>query len=497
MLIGSLASHAQRYLEEVFTDVTVTTNVTYGVNATVIAYSLLGEAIPEALKMDVYEPEGDTETNRPFVVYFHTGNFLPFPQNQSPSGLRTDSVAVEICSRLARMGYVVASCDYRLGWNPVAPTQDERVFTLINAAYRGVQDCRTALRYFRMTEAEQDNPFGIDPDAAVVWGQGTGGYISFAAGALTQYDDILLPKFIREVEVSPGVFVPVPMVMVEVNGDIYGTSFGVNPNDGDTLCYPNHVGYSSDFNVAVNMGGACGDLSWIDATDPPMISFQVPSDPFAPYTTGVLIVPGVNLPVVEVSGAFDVQSVLNLYGNNDVFLLADNYLPGLPYTDQANANNNAYNGLYPVMVAAGSELDSSPWDWWAASNPNNASGLITNPLMSSEKGRLYVDTIIGYAIPRVTCVLNLPGNACSVGIEESESVAFSVFPNPANEFVSFRANSPIESVAIYDLTGKRVFFRSGMNTALWQMTESLPARGMYTVEIITDKGRAVQKLVIE
>jgi acetyl esterase/lipase len=489
--------YAQRYLEEVFDDVTVTSSVTYGVNATVLLYQLAGEAVPEELKMDIYEPAGDTETNRPVVLYFHTGNFLPHPQNQSPSGLRTDSTAVEICSRLARMGYVAASCDYRLGWNPVAPTQDERVFTLINAAYRGVQDCRTAIRFFRMTEAEQSNPYGIDPEKVVVWGQGTGGYISFAAASIDQYDDIVLPKFIRDVEVSPGVIVPVPMVLEEVNGDIFGTSFGINPNDGDTLCYPNHLSYDSDFNVAVNMGGACGDISWIDADDVPMISFQAPSDPFAPYTSGVLIVPGVNLPVVEVSGAYDVQEQLNLFGNNDVFLLADNYEQGIEYTNAANANNNGFNGLYPLIRPAGSETDSAPWEWWASTNPNNTAGLLTNPDMSADKGRAFIDSIMGYAIPRVTCVLNLPGNACTVGVDESEETTLAVFPNPARENVTFRANAPIEAVSIYDLTGKRVFFRAGMNTSLWQMNESLPARGMYTVEIITDRGRAVEKLIVE
>ncbi len=488
---------AQRYLNEVFDEVTVTTNVTYGVNATVLAYQLLGEAIPEDLKLDVYEPAGDTETNRPVVLYFHTGNFLPHPQNQSPGGLRTDSAAVEICTRLARMGYVVASCDYRLGWNPIAPTQDERVFTLINAAYRGVQDCRTAIRFFRRSVAEENNPYGIDPDKVVVWGQGTGGYISFAAAAINNYDDVVLPKFIRNVEVSPGVIVPVPMVLEEVNGDIYGTSVGINPNDGDTLCYVNHEDYSSDFNVAVNMGGACGDISWVGAEDPPMISFQTPTDPFAPYTTGTLIVPGVNLPVVEVSGSYDVQAQLNLFGNNDVFLLADNYAPGEPYTTAANANNNGFNGLYPLVRPAGQPADSAPWEWWAAANPNNANGLLTNPDMSAEKGRAFIDSIIGYAIPRVTCVLNLPGNACFVGVEETEEATLTVFPNPARENVTFRANAPIERIAIYDLAGKCVFFREGMKSSLWQMNEAMPARGMYTVEILTDRGRAVEKLIIE
>ena len=35
----------------------------------------------------------------------------------------------------ARMGYVVASIDYRVGWN-LAATQSDRTNQLINAAYR-------------------------------------------------------------------------------------------------------------------------------------------------------------------------------------------------------------------------------------------------------------------------------------------------------------------------------------------------------------------------
>ena len=54
-----------------------------------------------------------------------------------------------MATRLAKMGYVAAVASYRLGWNPVATTQTERVYTLINAAYRGVQDSRAAVRYFR------------------------------------------------------------------------------------------------------------------------------------------------------------------------------------------------------------------------------------------------------------------------------------------------------------------------------------------------------------
>ena len=54
----------QRYLDPIFDDVTVTTNVLYGVNATVLALSQVGEAIPQPLLMDVYTPTNDSETNR-------------------------------------------------------------------------------------------------------------------------------------------------------------------------------------------------------------------------------------------------------------------------------------------------------------------------------------------------------------------------------------------------------------------------------------------------
>jgi acetyl esterase/lipase len=111
-------SMAQRYLEEIFTDVEVTSNVVYGVNATVLYVPQVGQAVPEELKMDIYQPVGDTETNRPILLYFHSGNFLPFPFNGGPGGSKTDSATVEICTRFARMGYVVASCDYRMGRNP-------------------------------------------------------------------------------------------------------------------------------------------------------------------------------------------------------------------------------------------------------------------------------------------------------------------------------------------------------------------------------------------
>ena len=168
--------HAQeRYLDEVFDEVTITEDVEYASNITVI--TALQGLPPMAMSqfMDVYEPAGDTLDSRPLVLVFHTGNFLPQYVNGSALGTRKDSSIVELCNRFARMGYVTASVDYRLGWNPLAGTQVERTYQLINAAYRGVQDARTAVRYFRMNAAEMDNEFGIDPEKIAMFGDGTAG----------------------------------------------------------------------------------------------------------------------------------------------------------------------------------------------------------------------------------------------------------------------------------------------------------------------------------
>ncbi len=54
--------------------------------------------------MDVYEPAGDSETERPVFLFFHSGNFLPQYVNAGTQGTRQDSVVVEMCERYARMG---------------------------------------------------------------------------------------------------------------------------------------------------------------------------------------------------------------------------------------------------------------------------------------------------------------------------------------------------------------------------------------------------------
>ena len=505
MLAFTLSSFAQvRYLEEVFTDVSFTGNLTYGVNATILYYPVAFEAVPEELVFDLYEPTGDTASLRPLIIYFHTGNFLPYPNNQSVNGTKRDSTVVEMARRLTRMGYVVASADYRLGWNPVAATKDERVLTLINAAYRGVQDANTAIRYFKKTVVEDGNPHHIDTSRIVLFGDGTGGYISLNTGALDAY--IKIPtasngKFL----LSDGMGNFFPMILEGVNGDIEGKTYGINPGVpflpfpvGDTLNYPNHVAYSSDFAVSVNLGGAIGDSAWVDPGQPPVISVHTPYDPFAPYKEGLVLVP-VNPPleVVEVQGSYLVSLLANQFGNNSVLTPTHATDFQVEMTGVANSRNDGLEGLYPIY-GTGGPFDSAPWTFWdPASNVNSASGFQTNPDMTREKAERYMDSIIAYVAPRMYTALEI-----AVGTKDlldPNEVNMVMFPNPVVDEIFISANKDflIRSIDVYDVKGTLLSHKEGIDHhfTYYRVNDLVP--GQYVMKVSFDQGITARQFVVK
>lgn len=486
----------QRYLDPIFTDVNVTTNVVYGVNANVLTLQPLGEATPQPLLMDVYTPDGDTETERPLLLLFHSGNFLPHPVNGSVLGLRTDSAIVEVANRFSKMGYVVASVDYRLGWNPIATTQTERVLTLINAAYRTVQDARTCVKYFRRSVAESANPYGIDPNKVVIWGHGAGGYIAMNTAVLDNYQKIPATpggKFIITIGGNP-----VPMVIEGVNGDINCDSVGIVPLGfpgfpaGDTLNYPNHVGYSGDVQMAVNLGGATADSSFVTPGLPPMISFHCPQDSFAPYDIGLVLVPGFNLPVVEVAGSYRVQLLANRYGLNADF--DGKSYPG-DFSAVANARNDGYDGLFPLPNQWN---ESSPWSWWSTNNPNHNPNAIFQP--DGARARTYLDTIIAYSAPRMCEVLGL---GCSfIGLDNKpviENDEVIVSPNPATNGLEIYSTdgSTINRIEVYDIQGRLVLAQEVTDRSRHYVTRGNLGPGQYILKTTLNESVATHAVIFQ
>lgn len=80
------------------------------------------------------------------------------------------------------------------------------------------------------------------------------------------------------------------------------------------------------------------------------------------------------------------------------------------------------------------------------------------------------------------------------GLEENNSIndKVSVYPVPSNGlvYVNITGNAVLQTINAYDVTG-RLVETSGKNSLL------LPAKGLYILHIITDKGMAVKKVVVE
>jgi hypothetical protein len=496
---------SQRYLTEVFTAVTVNSDVIYGNNISV----LTGSPAAADLKMDVYQPTGDVVTERPLVILLHTGSFLPRVLNGQPTGAKNDSAVVEMCTRFAKKGYVAVAADYRMGWNALSTDVDVRTGTLLNAVYRAIQDTKNCVRYFKNDKATA-NTYKVDTTRIAIGGIGSGGYISLAYASLNQVSEFQLAKFIDNSKTPP-----VPYINQALSGNFDGT-------DNTPLNKGNYPTHKSNINMAFNIGGAVGDTSWIQAGEVPIVSMHCTKDPFAPYATGAVIVPTTGAFVVEASGSYDVSRTVNkaAINNNAIFKKS---LFNDVYTTRANQLNNGYEGLFPfVTPAPGAALPCGPqteqgfpWDWWdeaafiaqynAATSTTNGAGAnckqkTGNPDQSATKGRKYIDSIQGYLCPRMVCALNLPGCIPNSINEYGDPSTVSVYPNPSTTEINFSAEgkNTIKNIRLYSITGSLLLNISELNTANYKINREMLPSGLYFVTIdLKDKASITKKIILE
>ena len=439
LLLFSYNSYSQRYISEIFTDVSVTNDVQYASNISVLS----GAPNLEILYMDVYEPVGDIETERPVIIIAHGGEYLPPQLNGLPYGDKKDSAIVHLCNKLAKRGFVAISYNYRLGWNPTATTQETRTGTYLNAQYRASQDGFSVVRFLRMNVDIQSNTFGIDTTRIISGGLGVGGQTSASIAFLDRYEEMAMYKFMDPFGQ--------PYVDSSLSGNVYGTT--TRP-----LNMSNNSSYENDIDFAFNLGGYVSDSTWIEAGDVPMVSFGLPLDPFAPFDHGAIITQTNGDFVANGSGSKGIQSNQAILGNNLPFTWGT-YSDA--YTTQANLNNSGLDGLYP-FITSGPEV--SPWNYWDFTtwnipHPNggtfNDQGLLTNPGMSLSQSNLYLDTVVNYLCPRIVCALNLPG-CTNASLEEEQLISIQVYPNPNDGqlFVELEQYISIIDYSIVDLNGR-------------------------------------------
>ena len=526
IFIGINATAQTRYLDNMFDSVTVTSDVQYATNISVLPM-LQGLAPgPAPLLCDIYEPKNDTMTDRPVIVLIHTGSFLPAVLNGQATGSKTDLSVVENCMRWAKKGYVAVAMDNRLGWNPTSPDQNTRTSTILQAAYRGIQDAKAMVRYMRKTVAEDGNLYGIDDSKIVLGGQGTGGYLSMGYITLDTVAELYLPKFM-DLTTSP----PTPFVFPPFFGNIDGTDTTYLPDfaspTGQTELWniPNNPTYSNDVNMAFNLGGTLADLSWLDYTGIPLVSFHCENDPFASIDSGQVIVPTTgDLVISDVVGSRTAAHYNTLWNNNAGFNQA-----GLTdtLTQMSNAYNSAwdsqhglvYDGLYvfdtpdpsttPNAFGEMPYHESSPWDWWdlpmydamfaavngAPAGYGAANSLLGAPNMSEANGNLYLDTIHGYLNPRMYEVLGLGGS--TTNMNEIIEKTTEIYPNPATDNINIVSYAElINNIEVYNLSGQKVINKIVNATSTKLNTNGL-AKGVYVVDIKTKFSSVKRKIIIE
>ncbi len=548
--MAGTASAQQRYLEEIFTDaeITVTSNIVYGTNIDFLTSNLASATVPAEIqtlqtavstqqpippafydpgdgstslkvtevKMDVYQPDQgvDAVTERPVVIYLHTGNALPPPLNGSPTGLRTDSTAIAACRMMARRGYVAISMSYRGGWNPLAPDLETRRGTLLNAIYRAIHDIRQCVRTVK-ADAAGPNTYGVDATKITVLGEGTGGYLALGNATLDDPLEMYIEKF------RPDPFDPTTSY---IDTTLVGNLAGFNGTF--TLYRPNGFDYETHF--ACNMGGALADTSWLAPGDVPMVSFHTVFDPFAPFTEGIVIVPTTGEQVVPVQGSNFFMELVNQYGNNASFA----NMVGDPYTDRARSLygttqvhaggsvtiNTNVEGLFPMVTpdwpgqAIAPFEEAGPWQWW---DPNSAlaqtivsagpppitahqASLASNPNMSPAKGRAYLDTVMNYLNPRIVCALQL-GPCQIVSINENDPIALGVdvFPNPAVDIVTVSSKeAPVSFYEIWDMNGRLV--RSlNVNRTTFTIDRRDIESGLYLLQLHYEQGSVSRRLILD
>ena len=300
-----------RYITQLFpANPILTSDVVYGNN---IDYT----GASEVLKLDIYEPQCDTATARPLIVFAHGGAFV--------AGDKAGAGYTEFCIGYAKLGYVVASINYRLGF-----AQDQYGFN--GAIMRGVHDGRAAVRFMRDNALNGGNTWKIDPNMIYFAGASAGGIIALHLA----YQDL----------------------QSELTMDCTGC-LGAEPTSLEGTS--NNLTCPSTISAILCISGGIRDLSWIHTNDIPAFLAHGDQDGTVPYGNGLF---GGYFPV---SGGSTVADRCSQTGTTYCFKRMygqDHQITNPAYVDTIAvistqfldhctcnaALNCTYNGLPPALV---------------------------------------------------------------------------------------------------------------------------------------------------
>jgi poly(3-hydroxybutyrate) depolymerase len=429
LLLAGISNEAKaqcpggRYHDYIFPATpTVTSNVVYGSN-------VAASGSTQSLKLDVYQPAGDTAGSRALIIIAHGGSFY--------TGSKTGGDVVPLAKDFAKMGFVTASIDYRLGMTNFPFAVDHTVDSTDAGAavMRAVHDGRAAIRYFRKNARIGGNTYKIDTNNIYFAGVSAGGFIAVHIAYMDLWSEF--PSYIDTTGVTSGSSTGQP-----------GMGGGLEGNSGNP-------GYSSKVNGIVNICGALGDTAWMSPGDAPILSFHGTNDGTVPYGSATIYLAG-SFPLLVVDGSSSITAqAINLGIENcfETFEGAD-HVP--EYQGGTAATQAAY--LDTIIVESRNFLE------------------------------------------HLVCGVPLACNyTTGVGINEiAQEADFNVYPNPANaaatvDLSSF--NGKAVTIELYDVMGRMVKNVNDIRNSKYTLSrDKLPA-GMYFMNVLSD-GKIYSKKVM-
>lgn len=232
-----------RYLSPIFPEVAVTYNIVY---AQADPYDLFNLPDNINLHLDLYEPDGDTLSQRPLVLMFFGGGFV--------AGDKSFVDMVAWGDSLARHGYVVAAVNYRLGFNLFVGE------SAVRAVYRAIQDARAAVRFFK----EFHQTYRIDTTHIYMGGNSAGSFTALHTAFVTE-----------ETERPPATF---------------GLNYPLSTENTDLGCLDcsgNSYNHTVEVAGVINLWGALYDTSFINPAEHiPVLHVHGTADGTVPFAYG-------------------------------------------------------------------------------------------------------------------------------------------------------------------------------------------------------------------
>ena len=194
-------------------------------------------ALDSGLDMDIYQPVGDTATNRPLLIFAHGGVYI--------EGDKNSNTMVTLCEAFAKRGYVTASIRYRLtNLQSLLSANSYNIFsqTVVNS----ISDMKSAVRYFRKDVKNNNNSFGINTNQIFVGGYSAG---AVTAAHLSVIDEGEVPEEFQSFLKNLVVLKEIVVIL-----DIHQRS------------------------VDNTLGGAINTINFLDENDPPIVSVHSTDD---------------------------------------------------------------------------------------------------------------------------------------------------------------------------------------------------------------------------